>query len=424
MGVLFPPKIAQLAHLDFSLIGLTLLVAVAATLLAAFYPAWRAAHVQPAWCNRSRTEATTMSLHIKPILAALRRHKAGTLLIVLQIALTLAIVCNALFIIHQRLSSLAEVSGVDEANVFVIRNQWAIIDHTTQQVDAQVRADLLALRQLPGVQDASPPPGYPLQGGGWDNYVMMSPDQVEPTTDSAVYVSDEHFIGTLGLRLVAGRNFRTDEVIEMGTQQAIAPPVVIVSKALADRLFPHGDALGKNIYAMSTTPSTIIGVVDPLHRQGTSLVEQGLCRTIADLAGAPRRRARRVLHRARQAGPAAAAMREAPMALYAQSRMRIIDPKDGIQDYAEVRRRAYESDRGTAILMGIICAVLLAITAAGIVGLTSFWVGQRRRQIGIRRALGATRHDILGYFLTENFLIGVGGVVVGVGLAVVMNLSG
>jgi putative ABC transport system permease protein len=121
-------------------------------------------------------------------------------------------------------------------------------------------------------------------------------------------------------------------------------------------------------------------------------------------------------------GQLAAALREAPKALYAQSRMRMIDPKDGIQDYAQIRHQAYDSDRGMAILMGIISVVLLAITAAGIVGLTSFWVGQRRKQIGVRRALGATRHDILSYFLTENLLIGVGGVLVGAVLAIAINL--
>ncbi len=87
-----------------------------------------------------------------------------------------------------------------------------------------------------------------------------------------------------------------------------------------------------------------------------------------------------------------------------------------------VRERAYKVDRGMAILMGVICLVLLAITAAGIVGLTSFWVGQRRKQIGVRRALGATRHDILRYFLTENLLIGIAGVVIGALLAIGMNL--
>jgi putative ABC transport system permease protein len=117
-----------------------------------------------------------------------------------------------------------------------------------------------------------------------------------------------------------------------------------------------------------------------------------------------------------------AAMRQAPKALYAENRMRMIDPKDGLLSYAQVRRRAFERDRGMAVLMSVICVVLLAITAAGIVGLTSFWVGQRRKQIGVRRALGATHSDILRYFMTENLLISLGGVLVGVLLTFGLNL--
>jgi len=362
-----------------------------------------------------------MNIQIRPILTALRRHKAGTVLITLQIALTLAIVCNALFIIHARLASLSEVSGVDEPSVFVIKNQWAS-EWPTAQVDAQVQADLLALRQLPAVRDATPANGYPLQGGGWDNFVTLTPEQTQPTTDSAVYLGDEHFIDTLGLKLVAGRNFRSDEVMVMGTQQAITPPTVIVSQALADKLFPGGDALGKSFYAMGATPSTIIGIVDPLHRQGVSQWNKAY--TGQSLIWPLRSDDSRGLYYIVRAKPGqlAAAMREAPKALYAQSRLRIIDAKDGIQDYATIRHKVYDSDRGMAILMGVICAVLLAITAAGIVGLTSFWVGQRRKQIGVRRALGARQRDILAYFLTENFLISAAGVALGVVLAFAFNL--
>lgn len=102
--------------------------------------------------------------------------------------------------------------------------------------------------------------------------------------------------------------------------------------------------------------------------------------------------------------------------------MRMIESKDGVLSYAQVRHQAFERDRGMAILMSIICAVLLAITAAGIVGLTSFWVGQRRKQIGVRRALGATHGDILRYFMTENLLISLGGVGIGVLLTFGLNL--
>ncbi|HXD36191.1 MAG TPA: FtsX-like permease family protein [Rhodanobacter sp.] len=363
-----------------------------------------------------------MNIQIRPVLAALRRHKAGTVLIALQIALTLAIVCNALFIIHQRLGNLSATSGVDEANVFVIANMWADTDRSTSQVDAQVRADLIALRQLPAVRDATPASGYPLRGGGWDNFVTMTPDQVKPTTDAAVYTGDEHFVDTLGLKLVAGRNFRPDEVMVMGTGQAITPPTAIVSKALADRLFPDGNALGKSFYAMGATPSTIVGIVDPLHRQG---VDQWSNTYAGQALIWPMRaddsRGIYYIVRARP-GQLADAMHEALKALYAQSRLRIIDPKDGIQDYAAIRHKAYDSDRGMVILMGIISVVLLAITAAGIVGLTSFWVGQRRKQIGVRRALGARQRDILAYFLTENCLISASGTVLGIVLAFAFNL--
>jgi putative ABC transport system permease protein len=208
----------------------------------------------------------------------------------------------------------------------------------------------------------------------------------------------------------------------MGTQQPVTPPQVIVSKALAERLFPDGSALGKSFYAMSATPSTIIGIVDPLHRQGTDQFANAYAGQSLIWPVRPDD-ARGIFYIVRaKPGQLAAAMRAAPKALFAQSRMRIIDPKNGVLDYAKIRHRVFESDRGMAILMGIISVVLLAITAAGIVGLTSFWVGQRRKQIGVRRALGATRHDILSYFLTENLLIGLGGVLLGALLAIAVNL--
>ncbi len=360
-------------------------------------------------------------MQVKPILAALHRHKAGTVLIALQIALTLAIVCNALFIIHQRLAHLSEPTGIDEADTFVIRSQWAE-QMSTQQIAAQIHADLNALRQLPAVRDAAPTNGCPLCGQGEDDFVMLSPEQTVPTTDSDVYSGDEHLLDTLNLKLVAGRAFRADEVGVSGSHDFTVPPVVIVTKTLADRLFPDGSALGKSIYVMNSSPSTIIGIVERLQRQSVLTWEQAYAyqsmlwpQIGAGPGGAT------YLVRAKP-GQLAAAMREAPKALYGQNRMRIIDASDGVLDYAQIRQRAYAIDRGMAILMGIVSVVLLAITGAGIVGLTSFWVGQRRRQIGIRRALGATRGDILGYFLTENLLIGIGGVLLGALLAIGLNL--
>ena len=89
-----------------------------------------------------------------------------------------------------------------------------------------------------------------------------------------------------------------------------------------------------------------------------------------------------------------------------------------------MRRAAqfFANDRAMAgMLVGVIVA-LLTVTGLGIVGLASFWVGQRRRTIGVRRALGATRGDILRYFQTENFLLATFGIVLGMLLAYGISL--
>jgi putative ABC transport system permease protein len=90
--------------------------------------------------------------------------------------------------------------------------------------------------------------------------------------------------------------------------------------------------------------------------------------------------------------------------------------------YADMRSNYFADTSAMVWMLLLVCVVMLAVTAFGIVGLTSFWVRQRRRQIGIRRAVGATRGDIMHYFQTENFLLSSAGVVVGMGLAFGINL--
>ena len=88
----------------------------------------------------------------------------------------------------------------------------------------------------------------------------------------------------------------------------------------------------------------------------------------------------------------------------------------------ELRARYYRADRAMAWLLVSVCAALLVVTALGIVGLASFWVQQRTRQIGIRRALGATRGQIIRYFQAENLLLATLGIALGMLLAYGINL--
>lgn len=359
-------------------------------------------------------------LQIKPILAALKRHKAGTLLIALQIALTLAIVCNALFIIQQRVARVQRPTGMVESNLLTIQNRW--VGHDDSSTEALVKTDLAALRNMPGVVDATATSSFPLRGGGRSMGVQLDPNAKKPITTTTEYFTDDHALATMGLHLVAGRNFRPDEIRWVSEKDEVAPAQVIVSKALADKVFPDGHALGKSIYAMGTDQSsTIIGIVERLQVpwSGTwanDFVEHAILIPF-QMTGPFGSYLIRT-----QPGRLQAMTTSVPALLLKTNRMRVIRDESGVRTFAQVREHAYKTDRGMAILMSVVCAVLLAITAAGIVGLTSFWVGQRRKQIGVRRALGATKQDILSYFLTENLLIGVAGVVVGSALAIGLNL--
>ena len=92
-----------------------------------------------------------------------------------------------------------------------------------------------------------------------------------------------------------------------------------------------------------------------------------------------------------------------------------------VRSSEEDRNNRYRNERALAWMLIAVSALLLLVTASGIVGMTTLRVAQRRKQIGVRRALGARRIDILRYFITENIVITTGGIFAGVVLAVLLN---
>lgn len=367
-------------------------------------------------------------MSISPILSALRRHKAGVVLIGLQIALTLAIVCNAVFIIGERIERMNRPTGVVERDLFLIQQAWVNAPNeelagSAQKLGAMQQEDLAALRQLADVESVAPTTSMPLLDSSWNEGIRLDPEQPQQTARVSYYLGDEQLLPTLGLRLVAGRAFTNADILHQGLRDIRQPPVVIVTKTIADLLFPHGDAVGKVIYLAGTRkPITIIGVVERLQVPG---INRWTATFAYNSVLLPIQREGFFAFYAVRAKPGRlqSAMRAAPAALYQANPLRVFaDSTTPAQSFAAIRARAYRDDIGMAILMGAVCVILLGVTAAGIVGLTSFWVGQRRHQIGIRRALGARRVDILRYFQTENLLIAGGGAIVGTVLALALNL--
>ncbi|MEP7186278.1 MAG: ABC transporter permease [Rhodanobacter sp.] len=367
-----------------------------------------------------------MTVH--PILAALRKHKAGVVLIAMQIALTLAIVCNAVFIIGQRIERVNRPTGLDEKNLFLVTQQWVGAPAEdapggVDKLDAMQQEDLSALRQLPDVASVAAVNSMPLIDSSWNGAIGNKPGDTrsggKSFTRTTYYFGDDQMLSTLGVRLVAGRAFTAGDVQHQGFREQRDPTIVILTRALADKLFPGG-AVGKSVYLNGgTAPIAVIGVVERMQVPNAGAGDE----TAWNATLAPTRLNANFSRYAVRAKPGRldAAMKAVGPALYKVNPMRVLDD-DSVRSFAEIRDKAYRADRGMAILMGVVCLILLCVTAAGIVGLTSFWVGQRHRQIGVRRALGARKADILHYFQIENLLIAGTGVLIGVLLALGLNL--
>jgi putative ABC transport system permease protein len=351
-------------------------------------------------------------MDILPIGRALLRRKLGAVLIGLQMALSVAILANAVDVIQQRLQHMQRPTGLDEERLFTLNNQF-----TGSQTDlsARIQGDLARLRAIPGVEDAAALFGLPLLGGGQASSVALVADQKRPNAIVAEYMTTDRAMRMLGLRIVAGRAFGAQEIHEFRVSEGYHESVVIVSQALALKLFPKGDALGKLIYLGAPEPGRIIGIVARAQAPWASNDEGS-----AFFAGAGEYSVFQPLQTVSpaltyvvraQPGHLAALLPIAEQTLYSLSRERIVS---NAHTFSESRAAQYRSDHAMALVLMVVCALMLAIAGLGVIALTTYWVAQRRRQIGMRRALGASWRDILAYFHTENLLIAGSGAVIGI----------
>lgn len=348
-------------------------------------------------------------MDIRPILSTLRRHKTAATLIVLEIALSCAIICNAVYLISQRVQRLQMPSGVAERELVDIQISGI---GTDRNAAALTREDLAALRAIPGVIAAAAPNQVPFGNGSWNSSLGVKPNQATPSMNATMYMGDENLLETLGARVIAGREFLPDEYVDLPETGALGQldvGTLIITRAMAGKLFPGQSAVGQKIYFGDDKPITVVGVVDRLIRpylfEEDPRGEYSMIfpiRVPYDVGGhyllrtAPDQRAR--------------VLRDAAAVLAKIGPNRLLLEQRTLE---EMRAKFFRQDRAMVWLLVAVCVALLVVTALGIVGLASFWVQQRTRQIGVRRALGATRGQILRYFQTENFLLATLGIAIG-----------
>ncbi|MDH3441804.1 MAG: FtsX-like permease family protein [Gammaproteobacteria bacterium] len=343
------------------------------------------------------------------MMSSLMRSKTGPILVAFQIAVTLAIVINALFIITQRVEKMNRDTGMDVPNVIItdvrgFGDGFDVVD--------SIRNDIDQIKSISGVTAATVSNHAPLSGSGSGTGLRIVADETVTPVSAARYQWSEEGLDALGVELARGRNFFPQEVLYDRPGDDTAVPSVLVTQALADELFGKDvDALGKTVYWGSMEPSTIVGIIG--HMQG-SWVNWDKLGNVVVHPGKPAYTNNRYIIRTEPG------MRDELIPVIekrlAESNLRRV--VKNVRPLEEMAANSYRGDRGMAIILSIVISLLIGLTALVIVGLASFHVTQRTKQIGTRRALGATRTHIIKEFMLENWLITTAGAMLGAILTV------
>ena len=352
-----------------------------------------------------------------PIFRSLRRNRARVVLIVAEVALTLAIVANCMSLILDARQEMTRPSGFDEENlIHVVSTPFADELQNPEQANQLLDEDLRTLRALPGVKAATHTTLVP-----WGFNTMTMPVRRAGTQDEAAdtqfVLADEGFADTLGIRVSQGQNLtRADFDAAREGEQSFSnfQGNVLLTQALANAVFPKGNAVGQVLELPEAGGRfRVIGVLDKFYKPaGGSIDERAIIFPLP--AG-------------NVAGMSFLVRTEPGQrdALAADIEKSMLTENDGrnvrVRTIQEIRKRFHTDDRLLVTSLNAVMVLLLLVTALGIVGLTSFSVTERRRQIGTRRALGASKGAIVRHFLLENWLIVTSGAVLGLALAFALN---
>ncbi|MGW8390077.1 ABC transporter permease [Pseudoduganella sp. HUAS MS19] len=361
-------------------------------------------------------------MEIKPIFSALMRNKTGPVLVAVQVALSLAILANALHIVSVRQEVAARPIGMaNEEQVFNLNVRPLTLGGHEEQLAMQ-RAQAAALRAVPGIVSVADTNQIPLSGSGNYSGVAASREQVRSVASPAMYVTPDSLVKTWGLKLIEGRDFNAQDVMETDRKVSKAfPSVVIVSKAIGQKVWPDAASyVGKKLYygtGAEAREVSVVGVVETLQTPSAAMGAQGEYSTMVPARLTNGVRPPLYTLRA-EPGQLDRAMKDAEQAIRKLHNGQVVVRAT---PQTEERVKRYRADNALCWMLITVSVLLMVVTASGIVGMASLWVTQRRKQIGVRRALGARKIDILRYFVTENLMITTTGIVGGLLGALALN---
>ncbi|MBI2689325.1 MAG: ABC transporter permease [Acidobacteria bacterium] len=341
-----------------------------------------------------------------------RRRQVRSLLIASQIAIAAVLLTGTVMLLRSFISKRSVDPGFQASGVLTM--QVALPGSRFREAERVLQFTndwSSAIRHLPGVHAVGLTSHLPVSGmDGRRGLVIKGVEPSDPNVPRRAHVRwvSPGYFEAMGLRIVQGRAF-------LETDRASSQPVMIVNETAARRYFPTGKAVGHQArLGGSNAPwNEVVGVVADVrhwgldvepnpeqyysHLQQPSWMVNMVVRASGDLPSLVPS-IRQELHRAADSGL----------------------PLTRVQTMEELLNRSMASERSVLILLGIFGGIALLLTAAGVWGTTAYLLSQRKREIGIRLALGADERAITGQVVRGAMKVAAIGGALGIMLSILL----
>ena len=376
--------------MDVRVFGFALALSIVGALLFGTVPAWRTAGANLIDSLKAGRDASG-----RP------RARGRQVLVVVQVALSVVLLVGAAVFLRSLGNLYAIETGLagDADRVIAGNLDLQLRGYNETRGRAFYSQVIPALERVSGVRSVALASVLPVTAGG--TRLQRPPNMTDPPLDAPISVDivtvTPRFFETVGLPLVAGRDFRALDAEH-------ATPVVIVNETMAKRLWPKGNAVGGR-FVSGDEAWEVVGIArDTKYRD---LREAGRFTMYTPLPQFYRSSINVVL---------STNLRAETVVTAAQAALRGIDPAlplFNVRTLAEHVDRSLYIDRLRAMLLTVFSLLALALAGIGAYGVISYAVTQRTREIGIRMALGARPGAVVSMVLRGGFGLAVAGAVAG-----------
>lgn len=336
---------------------------------------------------RSTRRGLSAELQAGPRTGGRSRPKLLAALVVGQISLSFVLVVSTT-LLAKSLDGLDEIGGLDATHVATLRLRPRLVGKPADEARRFQKEVIRRLSAVPGVESASLSKGLP-------PFLFFEPQPIRRAEDSphaphpASAWTDQVTPGlfdTLRMPLLRGRDFGEDDTVG-------SPRVAVVSETVASTLWPEGATLGRRLVLHGET-FDVVGVVRDVAYADESF-DDVLRVYTAFWQNPDNVDARATVRTTVPAGSLLPALREAIRSLDAEV------PITEVETMSRRLRRSLAPTRLAFQVLGASAILALSLTMIGLYGLLTLVVGERRREIGIRTALGGDRHDVVALVLRD-----------------------